>query len=58
MQKKILHCIYKFAIQVCKNSFYECCEMDLELFCDYMVFELENKAEDGEENLVTMDDAW
>lgn len=58
MQKKILHCIYKFAIQVCKNSFHECCEMDLELFCDYMVFELSNKSENDEENLVTMDDDW
>ncbi|WP_297520509.1 hypothetical protein [uncultured Clostridium sp.] len=56
MKKKILHTIYKFAISRCKNSFFECSEMNLEQFCDYMCFELQSDKENDEG--VDMDDNW
>jgi len=45
--RKQLFIIYKFAMTRCRNSYIDCCEMDLSLFLDYLLFELE--LEDSQE---------
>lgn len=41
IMRKDLYMIYQFAINRCNNSYQECCDMDLSLFLDYLLYDLE-----------------